>query len=94
MAEKFSSNSYFLSRYGLLLLECALYEESEKVLEKSLEINPQEYSSIFYVISVYIYLNKFEKIMPTINAYRHRFESNPELRTKILALEQKLKHLA
>jgi len=94
IADRFSSNSFFLSRYGLLLLECGLYEESEKVLEKSLQINPREYSSIFYIISVYIYLKKFDKIIPTIDAYRHVFKSNPEMHAKITALEQKLKHLA
>lgn len=92
-ADGFSSNSFFLSKYGLFLLECGLYEESEKVLEKSLQINPKEYSSIFYVISVYMYLNKFEKILPTIDAYRHEFKSNPVLHAKISLLEKKLKHL-
>lgn len=94
VADKFSSNSFFLSKYGLLLMECALYEESEKALEQSLQLNPHEYSSIFYIISVYIYLNKFEKIIPTIDAYRHVFKSNPEMHAKITALEKKLKHLA
>jgi len=93
IATRFSSNSFFFNKYGLLLLECTLYEEAEKVLEKSLQINPHEYSSIFYLISVFIYLKKFEKIIPTIDAHRHVIAANPELQSKISALEQKLKHI-
>ena len=90
VVDKFLNNSSFLNKYGLVLLENSLEIEAEKILERSLELNPHELSSVFYLISVYIKQNAIDKISIIINRYRPYFEVHPTLLSKLIDLEQKL----
>ena len=93
LEKKFKNSSYYYSKYGLLLYENSELDNAELMLKKSLQINPHEYSSVFYLISVYIKQNRIDKILNTINEHRHNFISKPQLVSKLEELEQKLKSI-
>ena len=90
VAEKFNSDSAFLNKLGLLLVESNMDDEAEKMLNKSLELNPKELSSVFYLISLYIKQNNLVKVTETIENYRDNFEENSLLKNKLSELEAKL----
>jgi glycosyltransferase involved in cell wall biosynthesis len=90
LAENFISDSMFLNKYGLLLLDCSYNEAAEKMFEISLEMNRKQFSVVFYLISALIKQNKFDKIKSVISYYKKDFESYPNLCNKLSDLEQKL----
>lgn len=91
--ENFNGKSIFYNKYGYLLLANGYLEEAENVLLKSLNINSNEFSSVFYLISIYVQQNRIDKILSLINEHRHNVETIPEIAAKLNAIEQKLKNI-
>ncbi len=89
----FGQNSFYCNKYGLFLFENSIFDKAEQVLKRSLEINPLEYSSVFYLISVYIKQNRISDVMDTINEHRHTFSANSQIAEKIKVIEQKISSL-
>lgn len=94
LKNKFDKNAFFLNKYGLFLVEQGFYEEAEKAINQALVINPNDYSCVFYLISIYIHQGKIDKIFSVINSYRDQLSSKPELLAQLTSLEQKLRALA
>lgn len=93
LEDNFKGKSFFYNKYGYILLAQGHLDKAENALKKSLEINANEFSSVFYLISIYVQQNRIDKILSLINEHRHNVETIPEIAAKLNAIEQKLKNI-
>ncbi len=91
--EKFEKNSKFLSNVGLVLSENGLLEEAEGILETALALEQKDPSAVFYLISVYLQNEKYNKIGNVIEIAEKEFGTNPEIMQKLVVLKKKLNGL-
>ncbi|MDR3627623.1 MAG: glycosyltransferase [Ignavibacteriaceae bacterium] len=87
---KFLENSTILNKLGLALAGIQNIDEAIKVFEKSLEINPGDPSTVFYLISTYLQKNNFQKISSLINLAKERHSGIPAVIDRLNLIEQKL----
>jgi glycosyltransferase involved in cell wall biosynthesis len=87
---QFTNNAAIHLQLGRLHLSNGKYEEAEKEIEKTVDINPGEPSFYFYLVSVYMQNSRFEKLPGVLEKLEQRFGSSPEIRPKIEILKQKL----
>jgi glycosyltransferase involved in cell wall biosynthesis len=90
IAGKYSQNSTILNKYGLALTSIHNIDEAILVLEKSLEINPNDPSTVFYLISAYLQKNNFQKINSLINFAKEKHSGIPAVIDRINLIGQKL----
>ncbi|MGA9293864.1 MAG: glycosyltransferase [Ignavibacteriaceae bacterium] len=86
----FKDNSKFLKTLGLLYLENRFLSEAEEMFEESLALNEKDPSSIFYLISVYMDENQYQKIPSLLVMAEKEFGHIPEFNSKFELLKQKL----
>ncbi|MEJ2613823.1 MAG: hypothetical protein P8Z35_02605, partial [Ignavibacteriaceae bacterium] len=63
---------------------------AEKLFEESLTLNEKDPSSIFYLISVYLEENQYQKIPSLLMMAEKEFGNIPEFNSKFELLKQKL----
>jgi len=90
MAGKFPQNSSVLNKFGLALSEQKNIDEAASVLEKSLEINPDDPSTVFYLISIYLQKNNLQKIESLINHAKIKYSGIPAIIDKLNLIEHKI----
>jgi hypothetical protein len=90
IADKYSQNSAVLNKYGLALTGIRNIDEAILVFEKSLEVNPGDPSTIFYLISAYLQKNNFQRINFLINLAKERHAGTPAVINRLNLIEQKL----
>ena len=88
--EKFIDNPQFLNAYALSLSENKKPEEAELIWEKLLSINKYEPSSLFYLISFYVSIKRFEKIPNVFKLIEKNFSNIPEVTSRLIIIKQKL----
>ena len=86
----FKDNSKFLKTLGLIYLENRSLNEAEKLFEESLTLNEKDPSSIFYLISIYLEENQYQKIPSLLMVAEKEFGNIPEFNSKFELLKQKL----
>ncbi len=86
----FKDNSKFLKTLGLIYLENHSLNDAEKLFEESLALNEKDPSSIFYLISVYLEENQYQKIPSLLMMAEKEFGKIPEFNSKFELLKQKL----
>jgi glycosyltransferase involved in cell wall biosynthesis len=90
LSEKFPANSSILNKYALSLSKINGYKDAEKILEKSFSVNPEDPSTIFYLISLYLQNDNFIKIKPLIEFAEDKFSLIPGIIDKLHIIRQKL----
>ncbi len=88
--DSFKDNSKFLKTLGLLYFEKDLLNEAERLFEESLELKEKDPSSVFYLISVYLKENQYQKIPSVLMMAEKEFSNMPEFNSKFEILKQKL----
>jgi glycosyltransferase involved in cell wall biosynthesis len=87
---KFNNNSKVLISYGILLSETDKLNESVIVLESAMEIDPNNPSIIFYLISVYLRLNKMENVNALLIDSEEQYSNLPAVVSRLRLIRQKL----
>jgi len=87
---KFPRNSIILNKLGLVLSNLKKIEEAELAFEKSFEINPDDPSTVFYLISIYLQKNNFQRINFLIEFAKNKFSDIPAIIEKLSTVEQKI----
>lgn len=90
LLNKFSDNTGILNQLGILSNEIADPEEGIEYLERSREIDAQNPSTYFYLISCYAGENQFEKIRTLITTIENKFQKNSEVISRLAILKQRL----
>jgi glycosyltransferase involved in cell wall biosynthesis len=90
MAGKFPQYSSVLNKLGLALSEQKNIDEAASVLEKSLEINPDDPSTVFYLISIYLQKNNIQKIDSLINHAKIKYSGIPAIIDKLNLIEHRI----
>jgi tetratricopeptide (TPR) repeat protein len=88
---KFPLNSIILNKLGLVLANVKNIEEAVVAFEKSFEINPDDPSTVFYLISIYLQKNNFQKINALIEFAKNKFSDIPAIIEKLSTVEQKIR---
>ena len=86
----FKNNSKFLKTLGLIFLENHSLNEAEKLFEESLTLSEKDPSSLFYLISVYLDTNQYQKIPALLIMAEKEFGHIPGFNKKFELLKQKL----
>ncbi len=89
-ASKLSEHTAFLNTYGLTLLESNETKSAAEIFEKSLSKKVTEPAVLFYLISAYVQLEKFEKIIDVIELAEKHFFELPEVMERVTLLKNKL----
>jgi glycosyltransferase involved in cell wall biosynthesis len=87
---RFPQNSIILNKLGLALAEIKSIEEAVIVLEKSFEINPDDPSTVFYLISIYLQKNNIQKIDSLIEFAKNKYSGIPAIIDKLNLIKPKL----
>lgn len=90
ISEKFPNNSVILNKLGLSLASIKQFDKSEIILENSIKINPDDPSTIFYLISVYLQTNNMRKIINLIKFAEEKFSNMKVVIDKINLIKQRL----
>lgn len=88
--EKFYGNSEFCNRFGLFLMEAQKYSESVKILEHTIELNEENPSSYFYLVSAYLQNDETSKIALLIDKAEKKFADSEEVLSRLQLLKKKL----
>jgi tetratricopeptide (TPR) repeat protein len=83
-------NSSILNKLGLYLVSLKRFNEAEQYLLKSYEHNPNDPSTVFYLVSVFLQNNKPENIPSLISSAEDTFKNIPEITSRLNILKQKL----
>jgi hypothetical protein len=89
-SSKLSEHTAFLNTYGLALLESNEPAKAAELFEKSLSKKITEPAILFYLISSYVQLESFEKIVEVIEIAEKHFAELPEVMNRVEILKQKL----
>ena len=90
ISEKYPLNSTILNKLGLAFAGGQNIDDAIIEFEKSLEINPDDPSTVFYLISAYVKKNNLEKIIILISQAKKRHSGIPAVIEKLNLIEQKL----
>lgn len=88
--ERFSENSSFYNKYGLLLLETRNYSEAVTVFEQSMHTNGDDPSTIFYLVSAYYQNGETGKIFRLVADAEKKFASIEQVHSRLQLLKEKL----
>ena len=93
MSQRFGENPKFLSTYGLVLLDKGKLAEAAVVFRKGINLKEKDPAVFFYLISLYVQLQKFDEIGEIIEMAEKEFKDIPELSLKMNELKSKLSTL-
>ena len=88
--DKFETNSKFLSRLGLSLYENEYRTEAAQVFENSLRLEEKDPSQVFYLISIYVDENKYDKIPKLLEFAMNEFSHVDGIQEKLNKVIKKL----
>lgn len=88
--EKFETNSKYLTRLGLSLYENEYISEAANVFENSLRLEEKDPSQVFYLISIYVDGNKYEKIPQLLEYAMDEFSHIDGIQEKLKSVIKKL----
>lgn len=87
---KFYNSFLFNKEYGMFLLTNGRIESAEEKFITAKNINPNDPSIEFYLISVYIMLNQKTKALENLKRIETKFSSNLSIQNKINKIKEKL----
>ena len=87
---KFPLNSVVFNKLGLVLVKIKNIEEAVLAFEKSFKINPDDPSTLFYLISTYLQKNNLQKIYSLIEFAKNKYSGIPAIIDKLNMIEQKI----
>ncbi len=90
ISEKFPNNSTILNKLALSFVSIKQFDKAEIILENSLKMNPDDPSTIFYLISVYLQTNNIKKIINVIKIAEDKYSNMKVVIDKINLIKQKL----
>jgi glycosyltransferase involved in cell wall biosynthesis len=88
--DKFETNSKYLTRLGLCLYENEYISEAANVFENSLRLEEKDPSQVFYLISIYVDENKYEKIPQLLEYAMEEFSHIDGIQEKLKSVIKKL----
>ncbi|MEI7811857.1 MAG: glycosyltransferase [Ignavibacteria bacterium] len=88
--ENYKNTPAYLNVLGLVLMQNERMEEAEKIFTDSIAIEFSDPSVVFYLVSIYISLNKFNLIPSLIESAESRFINFPEVNSRLQVLRQKI----
>jgi len=89
--DKFETNSKFLTKLGLMLNENGYSSEAAQVFERSLKLEVKDPSQVFYLISIYVNENKYDKIPELLEFALKEFSHIAGIKNKLQSVIKKLK---
>ena len=87
----FPQNTLVLNKFALALEEDNDFTKAEELLEKSLALNSEDPAVIFYLISIYLKSEQFNKIPNLIRIAEENFMNEPVVLQRIEILKDKLR---
>ncbi len=90
LSDKFPNSSLIINKLGIALASIKEFSKSEMYLEKSLQINPNDPSTIFYLVSVYLQENKIQQITSLLESAEKKFSNKNVVLEKLKLIRQKL----
>ncbi|MBU0472742.1 MAG: glycosyltransferase family 2 protein [Bacteroidetes bacterium] len=88
--DKFETNSKFLTKLGLMLNENGYSSEAAQVFERSLKLEVKDPSQVFYLISIYVNENKYDKIPELLEFALNEFSHIVGVKDKLHSVIKKL----
>lgn len=88
--DRYNKNSKFITAFGSFLMQIGRLEEAEVILRTSLENASIEPAVIFYLISIYVQKNEFDKVKKAILIGEELTKNNTLLQTKLNNIKKKL----
>lgn len=89
-SERFSRDSLFFNKLGLLLMECKKNSEAANAFEQSIYINDSDPSTIFYLVSAYLQSGELAKIKSTVYSAELKFFNQEQVLSRLNLLKEKL----
>jgi glycosyltransferase involved in cell wall biosynthesis len=90
---RFPQNTIILNKLGLALANANKLDEAESIFEKSIELNPDDPSTVFYLISINLQKNNFQKINNLVNFAKNKYSMIPAVLNKLKLIEQRISAL-
>ncbi|MCK9210230.1 MAG: glycosyltransferase [Ignavibacteriaceae bacterium] len=88
--ERFSSNSGFLNKLGILLMETQKYSEAVDAFEQSIKTNGEDPSTIFYLVSAYLQNGESDKIPNLVFDAEKKYANQEQVLSRLNLLKEKL----
>lgn len=88
--DKFETNSKFLTKLGLMLNENGYSSEAAQVFERSLRLEVKDPSQVFYLISIYVNENRYDKIPAILEFALNEFSHIVGIKDKLNSVIKKL----
>jgi glycosyltransferase involved in cell wall biosynthesis len=87
---EFYKNSKFLSYYGSFLITQNKIDLAQEILETAIELENYDPAIIFYLSSLYVKTNQFEKLIVLLEIAESAAQSNPQIEKNLNLLKEKL----
>ena len=91
--ERFEKSSLYLNKLAIFYSKKNDFRNAEKILMKSLETNPNDPSTYFYTLSLYVKENRLNEIESIINEMEIKFKDNHLVSNKVFEIKSKLKKI-
>lgn len=88
--DKFEMNSKYLTRLGLSLYENEYRSEAMQIFERSLKLEVKDPSQVFYLISIYVDENRYDKIPELLEFAMNEFSHIAGIQEKLNSVIKKL----
>ncbi len=88
--DKFETTSKYLTRLGLSLYENEYRSEASQIFERSLTLEEKDPSQVFYLISIYVEENKYDKIPELLEFAMNEFSHIAGIQEKLNSVIKKL----
>jgi glycosyltransferase involved in cell wall biosynthesis len=93
LAEKHYDSAYVLKEYAMYSLKMGDTKKAEKLFDKAIELNTNDPSVYFYLVSLYIQSNRIDKLRGVLNKAQELFANNPAVISQLNKLRQKLSQI-
>ncbi|MCB0752765.1 MAG: glycosyltransferase family 2 protein [Ignavibacteriae bacterium] len=88
--DKFNSDIGYLTNFGEFLISINQLEEAELILKTSLEVNGNNIAAIFYLASIYVVSEDFQKLAEIIKIAEAKIAYNSPYFNKLQILKEKI----
>ncbi len=88
--ERFSGNPVFLNKLGLLLMNVQKHADAATAFEQSINIDNNDPSTIFYLVSAYLQNREAAKIAAVVHAAERKFADQDQVLARLNLLKEKL----